>query len=183
MSENIDRDTRSETDAALRADVRRLATMLGEILAAQKGDDLLEQVERIRRLAKEAQQSDNRLEVFTQMEEELRDLPMERVTDLVRAFTLYFQLANTAEQNQRSRARKLRPESEEWIARAVTRITDSLGTEELDRIANALDIRLVFTAHPTEASRRAVLSKTPQALPRSLAGHRRGHGGTPPPRS
>ncbi|WP_228201487.1 phosphoenolpyruvate carboxylase [Flaviflexus ciconiae] len=159
MSENIDRDTRSETDAALRADVRRLATMLGEILAAQKGDDLLEQVERIRRLAKEAQQSDNRLEVFAQMEEELRDLPMERVTDLVRAFTLYFQLANTAEQNQRSRARKLRPESEEWIARAVTRITDSLGAEELDRIANALDIRLVFTAHPTEASRRAVLSK------------------------
>ncbi|MEZ7897428.1 MAG: phosphoenolpyruvate carboxylase [Flaviflexus sp.] len=159
MSENIEQDVRADKDAALRADVRRLAGMLGQILAEQKGDDLLDQVERIRQLAKEAQQSDDRIPVFKKMEEELRDLPMERVTNLVRAFTLYFQLANTAEQNQRSRTRNSRPESEDWIPRAVSRITNSLGTEELDRIASTLDIRLVFTAHPTEASRRAVLTK------------------------
>ena len=159
MSENIELDQYGDTDAELRADVRRLATMLGRILAEQKGEDLLDQVERIRQLAKEAQQSDNRIEVFSRMAEELRDVPMERVTDLVRAFTLYFQLANTAEQNQRARARNNRPEQEDWIQRAVARITDSLGTDELARIANKLDIRLVFTAHPTEASRRAVLAK------------------------
>lgn len=159
MSENIERDERGGEDAALRADVRRLASMLGKTLAQQKGEDLLNQVERIRQLAKEAQQSDNRVAVFEKMEEELRDVPMDRVTDLVRAFTLYFQLANTAEQNQRTRSRNNREDNEDWISRAVARITSSLGTEELDRIAASLDIRLVFTAHPTEASRRAVLTK------------------------
>ena len=159
MSENSGMAESLDTDTELRADVRRLASMLGRVLAEQKGDDLLDQVERIRQLAKEAQQSDNRIEVFARMAEELRDVPMERVTDLVRAFTLYFQLANTAEQNQRARARNNRPEQEDWIPRAVARITDTLGTDELERIANKLDIRLVFTAHPTEASRRAVLGK------------------------
>lgn len=157
MTDNIQRH--ADSDAELRADVRRLASMLGRILAEQKGEDLLDQVERIRQLAKDARLSTSRIEVFAEMADELRDLPMERVTDLVRAFTLYFQLANTAEQNQRARVRKSRPESEEWISRAVARIGDSLGTDELNRIAEKLDIRLVFTAHPTEASRRALLGK------------------------
>lgn len=157
MTDNIQRH--ADSDAELRADVRRLASMLGRILAEQKGEDLLDQVERIRQLAKDARLSTNRIEVFAEMADELRDLPMERVTDLVRAFTLYFQLANTAEQNQRVRVRRSRPESEEWISRAVSRIGDSLGTDELNRIAEKLDIRLVFTAHPTEASRRALLGK------------------------
>ncbi|WP_338401753.1 phosphoenolpyruvate carboxylase [Flaviflexus huanghaiensis] len=159
MTEDRQIQQHADSDAELRADVRRLASMLGRILAEQKGQDLLDQVERIRQLTKDARLSTNRVEVFDQMVDELRDLPMERVTDLVRAFTLYFQLANTAEQNQRARVRRNRPESEEWITRAVTRIGEVLGTDELNRIAEKLDVRLVFTAHPTEASRRALLGK------------------------
>jgi phosphoenolpyruvate carboxylase len=146
-------------DAPLRADVRRLATLLGRVLAEQKGQDLLDHVERIRRRAKEAQASGDREGVFSSVGSELRDLSMERVTDLVRAFSLYFHLANAAEQNQRLRTREQRSESEDWIPRAVRRIAEELGPEELQKTVDALDVRLVFTAHPTEASRSAVLTK------------------------
>lgn len=143
-----------DNDAALRSNVRRVASMLGQILADKKGNDLLEHVERVRQFSKESVET-----VRTELDDELAHTPLERITDLVRAFALYFQLANTAEQVQRVKARQDRNADDEWIPRAVSRVYESLGKEELAKIVDDLDVRLVFTAHPTEASRRAVLSK------------------------
>lgn len=145
-------------DAPLRAAVRRLSTLLGETLADQHGQQLLDLVEEVRQLAKKAKASGSQEETM-RVQERLADLPVEQAIELTRAFTQYFLLANAAEQTFRVRHIKNQAEDNSWIPRTVARIAAEAGPEELQATVDSLDIRLVFTAHPTEASRRAVLTK------------------------
>ena len=148
-------------DAPLRATVRRLSTMLGQTLADQHGQELLDLVEEVRQLSKHASSADGddstrRAETIQQR---LADLPIEQATALTRAFTQYFLLANAAEQVYRVRAIKDTDTDKQWIPTTIGQIADELGPEALQETIDSLDTRLVFTAHPTEASRRAVLTK------------------------
>ena len=145
-------------DAPLRATVRRLSTLLGETLADQHGQELLDLVEEVRQLAKQSKQSKS-AEDTMRVQRRLAELPIEQATELTRAFTQYFLLANAAEQTYRVRALQVQDENDSWIPRTVKSIAEEAGVEELQRTVDALDVRLVFTAHPTEASRRAVLTK------------------------
>lgn len=145
-------------DAPLRATVRRLSTLLGRTLADQHGPELLELVEDVRRQTKEAKASD-RTEDALAVQERLAALPIEQATSLTRAFTEYFLLANAAEQVYRVRALGERSAAQSLMARTIRAVHDKLGAEGLQEAVDSLDIRLVFTAHPTEASRRAVLTK------------------------
>src|SRR5262245_30580312 len=77
---------------------------------------------------------------------------------LVRCFTLYFHLANTAEQHHRISAESIAPQhATETVVRSA--IEDGMTLEELRHFYEMLHIRPVFTAHPTEAARRSILSK------------------------
>jgi phosphoenolpyruvate carboxylase len=80
---------------ALRADIRRLSTLLGHTLAEHGGSELLDLVERVRKLARAGEESE-----LTAI---LRDLDSGTALALTRAFSQYFQLANVAEQLHRSR--------------------------------------------------------------------------------
>src|SRR3954464_14814876 len=84
---------------ALRADIRRLSTMLGQTLAHHGGPELLELVERVRRLSRSAVQAGDDAEITAL----LRGLDTGTAVSLVRAFSQYFQLANIAEQRHRAR--------------------------------------------------------------------------------
>ncbi|CAN2173767.1 Ppc Phosphoenolpyruvate carboxylase [Candidatus Nanopelagicaceae bacterium] len=145
-------------DATLRADVRHLGDLLGQSLVRQEGPELLELVESVRMSVREG----GGVEI-------LEKLSVEDSVQLVRAFSTYFNLANVAEQVHRSRVlAEVRAEGGSWITRAIDKIEDAIANpvagheishEDLVKWVSELDVRPVFTAHPTEAARRSVLSK------------------------
>ena len=142
----------SDPSNLLRRDIRRLGSLLGGTLARQEGQELLELVESVRGLVRSDRQAAVRM---------LSELDADTATKLVRAFIMYFHLANVAEQVHRARGlAAVRARDGSWLAQAVDRIAAAevpLGElgEELRRLA----VRPVFTAHPTEAARRTVLGK------------------------
>ncbi|HSD81955.1 MAG TPA: phosphoenolpyruvate carboxylase [Solirubrobacteraceae bacterium] len=138
--------------AALRRDIRELGDLLGRALVRQEGAGLLDLVERVRALVRSDRQAASAL---------LGGLDPVTATKLVRAFTTYFHLANVAEQVHRGRElATVRAERGTWLAQAVDRIAASATPRgEVAAELRHLAVRPVFTAHPTEAARRTVLTK------------------------
>lgn len=135
---------------ALRADIRRLTTLLGDTLVRQEGPELLELVERVR----VGVRSEGRLD-----DDPLVGLDLATATRLVRAFSMYFHLANVTEQVHRGRGMTQRRRTAGgWLRQALGRIAEH-GVNADDLLAGVvrLDVRPVLTAHPTEATRRSVL--------------------------
>lgn len=96
------------------------------------------------------------------------DLPIEGMTLVTRAFAAYFHLANIAEENYRvsklrERERAVpRPDDDDPandIVRAYRRLERECGPHEAQALLGRLEFRPVFTAHPTEARRKAVAGK------------------------
>jgi phosphoenolpyruvate carboxylase len=142
----------SSDGAELRADVRRLGDLLGETIARQEGQSLLDLVEQVRQAVREDSHAGADLLAKVDVDESIR---------LVRAFNAYFHLANVAEQVHRARTlANERVNGESWLQRASNRIAEQkISRDELARSVASLSVRPVFTAHPTEAARRSILSK------------------------
>ncbi|MFO7549066.1 MAG: phosphoenolpyruvate carboxylase [Acidimicrobiia bacterium] len=144
-------------DEALRADIRRLGAQLGESLSRQHGSELLELVERVRERSKAARSGDAGAQA--RLESVLGGLDLHETTHLVRAFTAYFYLANVVEQAHRVGDLAV-ADVDQGIDATIDRVVGAgldprLVAEVLDR----LELRPVFTAHPTEAARRSLLTK------------------------
>jgi len=138
--------------ANLRADVRRLGELLGETLVRQEGQALLDLVESVRLAVRE----DSPLGANI-----LEKVDVNESIKLVRAFSTYFHLANIAEQVHRARTlSEGRVNGQSWLQQTFQKIADAkISQDELARAVATLSVRPVFTAHPTEAARRSVLSK------------------------
>jgi phosphoenolpyruvate carboxylase len=104
----------------------------------------------------------------------------ERAEQVARAFTVYFHLVNLAEEEQRVRTLRLRDSGDaaprESLAAAVGQLTAEGGAAHLAEQIAGLRVHPVFTAHPTEARRRAVVAslRRVSALLNSLDDRRAG---------
>ena len=147
-----------ELDTALRSDIRRLGAQLGEALVRQHGPELLERVEQVRGLARGLRRSD---EDSTALAELLAGVDVADAGLLARAFTVYFHLANTAEQVHRiDDLTEKRAAGSNRFGEMVGRLSDmGFADDEIVSTVNSTELRPVFTAHPTEASRRSILDK------------------------
>ncbi|MGG3840815.1 phosphoenolpyruvate carboxylase [Paenibacillus thiaminolyticus] len=155
--------SKANSNNLLRRDVRFLGNILGEVLVHQGGNELLDIVEKIREISKSL-----RAVFLPELYEEFKQLINTLNPDIrhqvIRAFAIYFQLVNIAEQNHRVRRKRdyersagetVQPGSIESV---ILELKERNCSEaELRQILDSISLELVMTAHPTEAMRRAIL--------------------------
>jgi phosphoenolpyruvate carboxylase len=146
---------RDDSARPLRRDVRLLGNLLGTVLVEQQGPGLLDAVERVRLLARAARHRG----AVAELADAVGALDADQQARVLRAFGLYFQLANIAEQHHRLRRRRSEAASgavqKESLDEAFEQLA-RLPAEEVQRRARHTSLQLVLTAHPTEATRRTV---------------------------
>ncbi len=160
-----------EKDLPLRADVRKLGEILGGCIKRHGGQELFETEERIRALSKSLRRGFHRRrgpggDPTRELLSVLRSLEGTKAVGVIRAFAVYFQLTNIAEQHHRIRRRRYyalqahkqpQPGS---LAHLFTRLSRSgVDGAAILRTLEGLAVEPVVTAHPTEAVRRSVLEK------------------------
>ncbi len=141
---------------ALSEDIRLLGDTLGEVLTAHGGRALFEHVESMRLAAKAAREGDAGAAERLAAEAAAMDATM--AVEVARAFTLYFQLVNQAEDVHRTRVLREREMRGETVPESLEAVFAELARRGASReqvLAVLREVRLgfVFTAHPTEARR------------------------------
>jgi phosphoenolpyruvate carboxylase len=155
VDETVDADA---ADRAIRTDIRRLGAQLGEAVVRQEGQGMLDLVERVRALAGRVHEDSPAAE--RELAEVLDSVSTADAIRLVRAFTIYFHLANATEQVHRIEQLNLRRAGAGRFQDTVQRLLDAgHPASEIEEALERTELRPVFTAHPTEASRRSILDK------------------------
>jgi phosphoenolpyruvate carboxylase len=170
-----------QVPAAMRRDVRVLGEILGQVIRESEGQDLLDDVEDLRHRVIAARARDaadgeatvrdaadgratGRDAPASGADDEIAALvaswPLARAEAVARAFTVYFHLANLAEEHQRIRTLRERDDGagpvRESLAAAMTSLRQTLSADQRAALLRRLEVHPVLTAHPTEARRRAV---------------------------
>ncbi|MEU8346818.1 phosphoenolpyruvate carboxylase [Spirillospora sp. NPDC048832] len=141
----------------LRRDVRLLGAMLGDGLVEYGGQDLLDDVERLRHAVIAARRGETTGDEVAAI---VDGWTLERAGQVARAFTVYFHLTNLAEEHHRIRTLRERDTGDTVpgsVAAAIEHLR-AIGDGRPEELVAGLEFRPVFTAHPTEARRRAVVT-------------------------
>ncbi|MFO1465563.1 MAG: phosphoenolpyruvate carboxylase [Steroidobacteraceae bacterium] len=150
-------------DAALREDVHALGTVVGNVLREQGGEEFFECVEGDRHVA--IQRREGEAAGDAELQRRTVGRTPEAARDLTRAFSIWFQAVNTAEKVHRVRRRR------QYLNDSTTvqpgGITDCIARlkregrdlQQVIALIGSLSIEPVFTAHPTESTRRTILRK------------------------
>lgn len=158
-----------DKDAPLRRDINTLGMLLGQTMQALDGDKLYRLEEQLRKLCKSLRDSgDEKSKERTEarLKTILHKLSLQDATAVIRAFAIYFQLVNIAEQHHRIRRKRYyqihRPDRPQRgsLADTIRQLkAKGLAESELQAILERLLVIPVMTAHPTEAARRTLLEK------------------------
>lgn len=145
--------------------MRWLAAALGRVIRRLQGEAVFQAVENLRTASRDRRRGEGPNTSLEQLLEQVDALPLEHATSVARAFALFFVLINTAEQVHRVRRRRAyeasgtaspQPFSVTW---AFERLKEAGYTPaELRERLRDLEVQPVLTAHPTEATRRTLLS-------------------------
>ena len=148
-------------DAPLREDVHALGSLLGEILREQCGEARFAMVEadRVAAIARREGATSGAAELVART----RGRDPAEARDLVRAFSTWFQIVNLAEKVHRVRRRREYLNAADHaqpggLDEALARLRDEGRTfADVQALLGRLCIYPVFTAHPTESTRRTIL--------------------------
>ncbi len=155
-------------DQPLRRDVRLLGRLLGEVLIEQEGQALFEMEEQVRHLAIQRRRGpkEGRQAAAAKLAALLKQLPLEQAEPVLRAFSVYFQLVNLAEQHHR--IRRFREHASDpqatpqrgSLEAAFQALRDAgISPRHVREVLRSLQVTLTLTAHPTQAARRTLLEK------------------------
>lgn len=152
-------------DVPLHDDVRWLAASLGRVVQRIEGEGAFETIESLRQACRARRHGAPDAPTLEALLADVEALPIERAAITARAFTLFFLLINTAEQVHRVRRTRAyramddttpQPASARWVMRELKRAGHARTA--IERAMFGLDVRPVLTAHPTESTRRTLLS-------------------------
>ena len=153
-------------DRPLRADVNRLGAMVGEILSEQRGPEFLAAVERVRIAAIRRREAGGAIvELAAALRGAVGGEDLDQAEALARAFATYFNAVNLAERVHRIRRRReyqkagAAPQPGGFEDAFAKLQSEGVTRGEVLALLARLHIEPVFTAHPTEAVRRALLEK------------------------
>ena len=149
-----------ELPEQMRADVRLLGALLGDVLRESGTPGLYDDVERLRTATIQAY-TDETDAAYRRAAAIADGFTLARAEEVARAFTCYFHLVNLAEEHQRVRILRERDADPDradvdTVAAAYGRLSEEVGDDVALERLRALRFHPVFTAHPTEARRRAV---------------------------
>ncbi len=149
-------------DKELRSRVRLFGNLLGEVLATQAGPNVLASVETLRKGYIRLRKEDNPT-LRARLARKIDQLDPETLNHVVRAFNLYFSLVNIAEEafQHKERRRHVRQGGPLWRGSFDHTLREfnnrGISDEELQSLLDRTLYLPVFTAHPTESKRRAVM--------------------------
>ena len=155
--------TFEEKDQALRDDVRTLGAMVGDLIREQNGDELFELVESARLRAIRRREGNEK--PGEELDALVKNLDPATASQLIRGFSTYFQMVNTAEKVHRIRRRRdylrdVRIYQPGGLEDSLIKLKASgMDINGLQALLNSMSIEPVFTAHPTESTRRTILRK------------------------
>jgi len=149
-------------DKELRSRVKLFGNLLGNVLRAHAGEQVLEIVETLRKGYIRLRKGDSTA-LRQRMERLIDGLDPETTTHVLRAFSIYFSLVNIAEEafQHEQRRRMVRSGDPLWTGSFGDTLTkfmvQGVSAEQLQELLSRLVYMPVFTAHPTEAKRRTVM--------------------------
>ncbi len=155
--------TFEDKDQSLRDDVRTLGTLVGDLIREQSGEKLFEVVENARLRA--IRRRENNELPGEDLASLVENLDPDFALQLIRSFSTYFQMVNTAEKVHRIRRRReyLRDVDQNQpggLEETLLKLKASgMSIDGLQDLLDSMLIEPVFTAHPTEPTRRTILRK------------------------
>jgi phosphoenolpyruvate carboxylase len=151
-----------DLSTALSADIRLLGGLLGEVIRDQHGMAAFDLVERVRAETRSRRQNKDQAN-DAHIAAMIGSLSLDEKMVLIKAFSSYFQLINIAEDQQRIRVLRQREREGtlgESLEAAITQLKNSgLSAADVRGLIQQICVRLVLTAHPSEAKRREVIVK------------------------
>ena len=156
-------------DNRLREEIAELGELLGGVVEHLSGSDSLQLVESTRRLSRDFRQQLTDHQENLRLRDLLASLDCDQLRTIIRAFTVFLDLANLAEDRQRVRI--LRQRKREATAPGGKKVGESIDSaidelqqrnvsaSQVQKLLDKVNLELVFTAHPTEAKRKSIRKK------------------------
>jgi phosphoenolpyruvate carboxylase len=154
-----------QVQAGLSEDIHLLGELLKGVIRRLAGERAYQLEEEVR-VAAQSLRVEPSVESARRLRDRLSQLDLPQLRTLIRAFSIFFDLVNLAEQQARVRANRLRtlrlapqplPESPESALQLLRERGCTAG--DVAQLFQQALIGCVFTAHPSEARRRTVLEK------------------------